>query len=111
VELWRARPGDVIVLPSLPGQVTVKGLGRGRHHLRAQVEWKRADGTSGTLDLGKFAGVQLLASGDGVNAPWLDESRECRWHGRVADDHFPCRAPGESAELFTARCLGTIRDV
>ena len=36
---------------------------------------------------------------------------ECRFHGLADDDHFPCRAPGESADEFTARCFGEIRDV
>jgi len=40
-----------------------------------------------------------------------EAKRECRHHGEVDDDHFPCRAPGESAELFTMRRLGYIRDV
>lgn len=45
------------------------------------------------------------------NGSGSEAKRECRHHGEVDDDHFPCRAPGESAELFTMRCLGYIRDV
>ena len=36
---------------------------------------------------------------------------ECRWHGDVDEDHFPCRRPGESAMDFTSRALGEWRDV
>jgi len=36
---------------------------------------------------------------------------ECRHHGEVPDDHFPCRAPGETAGQFTNRALGYWRDV
>jgi hypothetical protein len=47
-----------------------------------------------------------------VNAAWLNPPvSECRVHCPVGDDHFLCRVPGESAELFTARCPGEIRDV
>lgn len=112
MELWRARPGDVIVLPVFPGEVTVTDIGLGSRYLATRVEWERADGMSGALDLGEFTEVRLLATEDGVNAVWLNPpGPECRVHGPVDDDHFPCRAPGESAELFTMRCLGYIRDV
>lgn len=40
-----------------------------------------------------------------------DRAEECRWHGAVRDDHFPCRRPGETAMEFTSRCLGETRDV
>jgi hypothetical protein len=36
---------------------------------------------------------------------------ECRVHGEVPDDHFPCRVPGETADQFTNRALGYWRDV
>jgi hypothetical protein len=36
---------------------------------------------------------------------------ECRVHGEVPDDHFPCRAPGETAGQFTNRYFGYWRDV
>ena len=113
MELWRARPGDVIVLPVFPGEVTVTDASTGNRYHATRIEWERADGMSGALDLYGLTEVQLLASEDGVNAVWMDAAakRECRVHGVVDDDHFPCRVPGESAELFTARCLGEIRDV
>jgi hypothetical protein len=112
MELWRARPGDMIVLPVFPGEVTIKDSGPGSRYHATRIEWERADGTSGALDLGDFTEVRLLASEDGVNATWLNPPvPECRVHGPVDDDHFPCRVPGEPAELFTARCLGEIRDV
>jgi hypothetical protein len=51
-------------------------------------------------------GYRLLADGYAVREEG-EPRRECRWHGTVDDDHFPCRAPGE----LTARCFGEIRDV
>jgi hypothetical protein len=51
------------------------------------------------------------ASVSDERASGSEAERECRHHGEVDDDHFPCRAPGESVELFTMRCLGEIRDV
>lgn len=70
------------------------------------------EGTSETLETGKYADVKLLASGDGVNAAHVNPpKRECQWHGTVDDDHFPCKTPGETSAEFTARCLGEIRDV
>ena len=36
---------------------------------------------------------------------------ECRVHGTVPDDHFPCRVPGETADQFQNRLLGYWRDV
>jgi hypothetical protein len=40
-----------------------------------------------------------------------EATRECRVHGTVPDDHFPCRVPGETADQFTNRVLGYWRDV
>jgi hypothetical protein len=54
-------------------------------------------------------GYRLLADGYVVRKEG-ESRRECRWHGTVDDDHFPCRAPGETAGEFTARCFGEIRD-
>jgi hypothetical protein len=84
---------------------------RSRYHA-TRIEWERADGMSGALDLGDLTEIRLVASEDGVNAAWLNPPvPECRVQCPVDDDHFPCRVPGESAGLFTARCLGEIRDV
>lgn len=72
MELWRARPGDVIVLPVFPGEVTVTDTGQGARHYATRVEWEGPDGMSGALSLPDFTEVRLLASEDGVNAIWLD---------------------------------------
>ena len=40
-----------------------------------------------------------------------EATQECRVHGTVSDDHFPCRVPGETAGQFTNRVLGYWRDV
>jgi hypothetical protein len=102
----------VIVLPVFPGEVTVLDIGLGSRYHARRIEWQGPGGTSGELELGEYAEVKLLATEDGVNAVWLNPpGPECRVHGPVGDDHFPCRVPGESAELFTARCLGEVRDV
>jgi hypothetical protein len=47
MELWRARPGDMIVLPVFPGEVTIKDSGPGSRYHATRIEWERADGTSG----------------------------------------------------------------
>jgi hypothetical protein len=49
--------------------------------------------------------------GEGSEADAAKAVRECRVHGEVPDDHFPCRVPGESAGQFTNRLLGYWRDV
>lgn len=45
-----------------------------------------------------------------VRRSYYEGSQRCRWHGEVDDDHFPCRAPGETAGQFTARAFGETRD-
>ena len=45
-----------------------------------------------------------------IRRPPPDFTPRCVRHGEVEPGHY-CRAPGESAEAFTARALGGIRDV
>jgi hypothetical protein len=71
VELWRARPGDLIALPVFPGEVTVQDAGLGGRYHATRVDWERPDGMSGSLELGDFTEVRLLATADGVNDVWL----------------------------------------
>jgi hypothetical protein len=74
VELWRAQPGDVIVLPCFPGQVTMTDASLGGQADMTRIDWERDDGTSGRLELGDFTDVRLVATGDGKDSPWLDGS-------------------------------------
>ena len=68
MELWRARPADVIVQPAFPGEVTVQDAGTGSRHRATRIARDRTGSMSGALDPGGCTGVRLLASEDGVNA-------------------------------------------
>jgi hypothetical protein len=62
---------------------------------------------SRTDEPGQSGRATLAAADDAGPEP----KRECRFHGEVDYDHAPCRRPGESADEFSGRMLGEIRDV
>jgi hypothetical protein len=74
VELWRARPDDVIVMPFFPGRVTVADAALGSRADTTRIAWERDDGASGAMELSDFTDVRLVATGDGKASPWLDGS-------------------------------------
>lgn len=71
MDLWRARPGDVIVLPVWPGEVTVTDALAGERAERTRVEFEAAGGLSGSVELSDFIPVAITAAGDGMNEIWL----------------------------------------
>jgi len=80
-----------------------------------------ATGAAGRVEDPDYVYGGVLIMPDNPERPWapltpylpreLELARECRWHGTVSADHFPCRAPGETAMQFTNRALGYWRDV
>lgn len=64
-------PGDTVVLPVFPGQVTVTDTGIGDRYESTRLDWEALGGMSGALTLPDFTAVALVASADGVNAIWL----------------------------------------
>lgn len=59
----------------------------------------------------RIGGTWRRVTKEAPGADAAKATRECRHHGEVPDDHFPCRAPGETADQFTNRYLGYWRDV
>ena len=82
-----------------------------------------ADGRAGTVADPARPGDQVLVVRDDpghlppdqrtleIPRTELEHPPECRVHGYVGADHFPCQMPGETPGLFAARCFGEHRDV
>lgn len=70
MDLWRARPGDVIVLPVFPGEVTVTDALAGERAERTRVEFEAAGGLSGSVEFSDHVAVALTATEDGMNEIW-----------------------------------------